>query len=94
MSIELKYSIRVNNTYPIVEVIGELIRKKEKEDTIHQLIQAALIAIDKVEDCNGTLLKRTFIPERRKNGNYVWFTVAFKSFEDVADFMNRMSHLG
>ena len=93
MNIDLKYSMRINYKYPLVEVIGELIKIGKNEDALLKLMQAALIAIDKAEACNGKLLNREFLPERKRNGNYVWFTVAFKSFEDVSDYMNRMSYL-
>ena len=94
MSIELKYSMRVNKMYPIVEVVCELSKPRNEQITEQKLLQAVLIAFDMVEDCNGRLLERPFKPEMKKNGNYVWFAVGFKSFEDVADFMKRMNYLG
>lgn len=94
MNIELKYSMRVNKMYPIVEVVCELSKQRNEQITEQKLFQAVLIALEKIDDCNGRLLERPFMPEVKKNSNYAWFTVAFNSFEDVVDFMNRMNHLG
>lgn len=87
MKKEVIYAIRVNRTYPIVDIVG---RFSDPNVSIRKMLQAALIAIDRIERNGGRLLENPAIPDLN---NCVYFSAGFRSFEDMAMFLNSMHYL-
>ena len=92
MSINVQYLITVNKNMPIVDVVGKvLVDRVSKEETNRKLLQSASEVIDKVKLNNGTLLENPSRPNCKEK--CVYFSVGFRSFEDMAMFLNSMHYL-